>query len=273
MDRLSNGSRADHADAQSSTSGPEFRLDGHVAFVTGAASGIGQAIAVGLAAAGARVGVADLALDALGATVAAIEQTGGSSISCVVDVTAEHDLEAAVDEVERELGPLSLAVNSAGIADAAPALELTTAQFEQMYRVNVTGLFRSCQAEARALLRNGGGSIVNLASISGLVSHQEMQQAHYNSAKAAVAHLTRSLATEWASSNIRVNAIAPGFTLTPMNRRQEVASFRARLEGKIPLGRFASAEEIVGPAVFLLSPASSYCTGVQLVVDGGYTLL
>ena len=253
--------------------GSPFALAGDVAVVTGGGSGIGRAIALGLAAAGARVGVADASLDRAEQTAEAIRSAGGSSIAAAVDVTTEDGMSQAVAAVEALLGPLSLAVNSAGIANAVPALELTTEQFEQMYRVNVTGLFRSCQAEARAMLRTGRGSILNLASISGLVSHREMQQSHYNSAKAAVAHLTRSLATEWAPHAIRVNSLAPGFTLTPMNAREEVASLRADISSRIPLERFAEPEEMVGPAVFLLSGAASYCTGVDLVVDGGFTLL
>ena len=250
-----------------------FSLDGQVAIVTGGGSGIGRAIALGLAEAGAQVAVSDASLSSASRTTQAIRDAGGRSIALATDVTDENGMTAAIGLVEAELGHLSLAVNSAGIAEAVPALELTTEQFEQMYRVNVTGLFRSCQAEARAMLRWGCGSILNLASISGIVSHREMLQAHYNSAKAAVAHLTRSLATEWAPHAIRVNSLAPGFTLTPMNARGEVASVRADISRHIPLARFAEPEEMVGPATFLLSGAASYCTGVNLVVDGGFTLL
>lgn len=250
-----------------------FSLTGDVAIVTGGGSGIGRAIALGLAAAGARVGIADASPDGAEQTAKSIRSAGGESIAIETDVTSENGMTDAVEHVEAALGGLSLAVNAAGIANAVPALELTTEQFEQMYRINVTGLFRSCQAEARAMLRTGRGSILNLASISGLVSHREIVQAHYNSAKAAVAHLTRSLATEWAPHSIRVNSLAPGFTLTPMNAREEVASIRADISSHIPLERFAEPEEMVGPAIFLLSGAASYCTGVDLVVDGGFTLL
>jgi len=250
-----------------------FSLDGDVAIVTGGGSGIGRSIAIGLAAQGARVGIADTSMEGAERTAEDIVRAGGASIAVHVDVTSENAMARAVASLEAELGELSLAVNSAGIANAMPALELTTEQFELMYRINVTGLFRSCQVEARAMLRTGRGSILNLASISGLVSHREMLQAHYNSAKAAVAHLTRSLATEWAPHAIRVNSLAPGFTLTPMNTREEVASLRADIAQRIPLERFADPEEMVGPAIFLLSDAASYCTGVDLVVDGGFTLL
>lgn len=250
----------------------QFRLDGGVALVTGAGSGIGRAIAIGLAEAGAAVAAVDLDVERVAETVESIERGGGRVHAIAADVTTDQ-VSDAVDEAQRELGPLGLAVNSAGIARAVPARDMTVEQFETMYRVNVTGVFRSCQAEARAMASHGGGAIVNLASISGIVSHRQMLQAHYNSSKAAVAHLTRSLATEWAADGIRVNAISPGFTLTPMNLRDEVASIRESVSHDIPLGRFAEPEELVGPAIFLLAAAGSYCTGVNLVVDGGFTLL
>ncbi|WP_232711082.1 MULTISPECIES: glucose 1-dehydrogenase [unclassified Microbacterium] len=250
-----------------------FTLAGQTAVVTGGGSGIGKAIALGLAQRGANVGIVDFAAEGAAETAARVAEMGVGSLAIAADVTDEDGMTSAVEKTVHALGPLSLAVNAAGIAQATPALELSAEQFERLYRINVIGLFRSCQAEARAMMASGGGSILNLASISGIVSHREMLQAHYNSSKAAVAHLTRSLATEWAAHSIRVNALSPGFTLTPMNARAEVASMREEISEKIPTGRFAEPEEMVGPAVFLLSNAASYCTGVDLVVDGGYTLL
>jgi NAD(P)-dependent dehydrogenase (short-subunit alcohol dehydrogenase family) len=161
-------------------------------------------------------------------------------------------------------------MNSAGIANAAPAEQMPLAQFQKVLDVNVTGVFLSAQAAGRALLRNGGGAMVNIASMSGTIVNRDLLQVHYNASKAAVIHLSKSLAMEWAPRGIRVNAISPGYTATPMNTRPEVAEQVKRFEADTPLGRMAAPTEMVGPAVFLLSDAASFVTGVDLIVDGGF---
>ena len=143
-------------------------------------------------------------------------------------------------------------------------------QFKKVLDVNFNGVFLCCQAEGRALLRNGGGAIVNIASMSGVIVNRDLLQVHYNASKAAVIHLSKSLAMEWAGRGIRVNSISPGYTATPMNTRPEVAEQVKRFEADTPLGRMAAPDEMVGPAVFLLSEAASFCTGVDLIVDGGF---
>lgn len=248
-----------------------FRLDGQTAFVTGAGSGIGQGIALGLARAGARVGCFDLPGGAgLAETVGQIESLGGRALALSGDVTSAEDLAAAVAALTAELGPPDVAVNCAGIANAAPAEDMPREQWQRMYDVNVAGVFLSCQAEARAMLPRGRGSIINIASMSGVIVNRGLLQAHYNSAKAAVIHLTKSLAMEWAERGVRVNAISPGYTLTPMNRRPEVAEQLKIFAADTPLGRIAGVDDMVGPAVFLASQASAFCTGVNLLVDGGF---
>jgi NAD(P)-dependent dehydrogenase (short-subunit alcohol dehydrogenase family) len=249
---------------------PSFRLDDQVALVTGASSGIGRAIAVGLAEAGADVGCVDLPGSDLAGTVAAIEAAGRRAVGAPADVTDADSVRAAVDTVESALGPLRLAVNSAGIANAAPAEEMPLEQFQKVLDVNVTGVFLSAQAEGRALLHNGGGAVVNIASMSGTIVNRDLLQVHYNASKAAVVHMSKSLAMEWADRGIRVNSVSPGYTATPMNTRPEVAEQVKRFEADTPLGRMATPEEMIGPTVFLLSDASSFCTGVDLLVDGGF---
>lgn len=248
---------------------PTFRLDNRVAMVTGAASGIGAGIAAGLAEFGAAVGCLDVTTEGLGQTVAAIEKAGGRAVALAADVTDESALEAAVARLESELGPLPLAVNSAGIHSNAAAEDMPRQQWQRLLDVNLTGVFLSCQAEGRALIRNGGGSIVNIGSISAHVANRGLDQVHYNSAKAGVAHLSRSLALEWADHGIRVNVISPGYTATPMAKAPEVSEHVKHYVNDIPLNRMAEVDELVGPAVFLLSDASSYVTGLDVVVDGG----
>jgi NAD(P)-dependent dehydrogenase (short-subunit alcohol dehydrogenase family) len=248
-----------------------FSLEGKISFVTGAGSGIGQRVAVGLAEAGASVGCFDLASSSgLSGTVAQIEKVGCRAIALKGDVTQAVDLNQAVDTVEKELGPLSIAVNCAGIANAVAAEEMPLAQWQKVIDVNLTGIFLSCQAEAKVMLPRKQGSIVNIASMSGTIVNRGLLQAHYNSSKSAVIHLSKSLAMEWSDRGLRVNSISPGYTLTPMNLRPEVAEARKQFELDTPLGRMATVDELVGPAVFLSSQAASFCTGIDLLVDGGF---
>jgi NAD(P)-dependent dehydrogenase (short-subunit alcohol dehydrogenase family) len=249
---------------------PSFQLDDRVALVTGASSGIGRRLAVGLAEAGADVGCLDLPGSDLDGAVAEIEATGQRAVAVPADVTDAAGLADAVANVEDRLGALRLAINSAGIANAAPAETMEFTQWQKVIDINLNGVFLSCQAESRALLRNGGGAIVNIASMSGTIVNRGLLQAHYNASKAAVIHLSKSLAMEWADRGIRVNSISPGYTATPMNRRPEVAEQVKQFEADTPLGRMATVDELVGPAVFLLSDASSFCTGIDLLVDGGF---
>jgi NAD(P)-dependent dehydrogenase (short-subunit alcohol dehydrogenase family) len=247
-----------------------FSLEDRVAVVTGAASGIGRRIALGLAEAGAHVGLLDLSGSDLEGTAKEVEALGRRALALPADVTSADDLTEVVTRVETELGPLRLAVNCAGIANAAPAEDMDLAQWQRVIDINLTGVFLSCQAEARAMLPHRDGSIVNIASMSGVIVNRGLLQAHYNASKAAVIHLSKSLAMEWCRRGIRVNSISPGYTATPMNTRPEVADQVRQFEADTPLGRMATVDELVGPAVFLLSDAASFCTGVDLLVDGGF---
>ncbi len=256
----------------SSSSPGLFDLGGQIAFVTGAGSGIGQRIAVGLAEAGADVACFDLpGHPQIEETLARIRALGRRAIALEGDVVKSEDLGRAVEAAERQLGPIEVAVNCAGIANAAPAEDMAEAQWQQVMSINLDGVFRSCQAEARVMLPRKRGTIVNIASMSGTIVNRGIQQVHYNTSKAGVVHLTKCLAVEWSDRGVRVNSISPGYTLTPQTVRPDVPeSKRQQFAADTPLGRMANVDELVGPAVFLSSRAASYCTGLDLLVDGGF---
>jgi NAD(P)-dependent dehydrogenase (short-subunit alcohol dehydrogenase family) len=248
-----------------------FDLAGNVALVTGGGSGIGQRIAMGLAQCGADVALLDRRTDdGLAQTAEFVTRTGRRSIRIAADVTSGASLNEAVARTEAELGPLTLAVNAAGIANASPAEDMEESQFQTMMDINLKGVFLSCQAEARAMLKNGRGSIVNIASMSGVIVNRGLNQCHYNASKAGVIHMSKSMAMEWVGRGIRVNTISPGYTATPMNTRPEMVHQTKLFEEQTPMQRMAYVDEMVGPAVFLLSGAASFVTGVDLLVDGGF---
>jgi meso-butanediol dehydrogenase/(S,S)-butanediol dehydrogenase/diacetyl reductase len=225
-----------------------LRLDGCVAVVTGGASGIGDACR--------------RLLEASGATVHIVDRAGDSP----VDVTDR----AALDRLAASLDRLDVLVNAAGVlTENRPVDELAPEDFRRNFEVNVLGTLNACQAFA-ALLRARRGAVVNVASQAALVSLP--QQAAYTASKGAVAALTRSLAIDWAEHGVRVNAVAPGFTVTPMTEAFfENETFTRAATGRIPLGRLLQADEIAAAIVFLASPLASAITGVVLPVDGGWT--
>ena len=249
-----------------------FALKGEVALVTGAGSGIGQRLAVGLAEAGADVACFDLPQQAAGLeqTATRIREQGRRALVHAGDVTNAGDLSEAVSAVESQLGALTIGLNCAGIANAAPAEDMPYEQWRRVHAINVDGVFLSCQAQARVMLPRGKGSIINIASMSGSIVNRDLQQAHYNSSKAAVIHMSKSLAMEWAGRGLRVNVVSPGYTLTPMNKRPAVIEQVKIFARDTPMGRMAAPEEMVGPTVFLASRAASFVTGIDLIVDGGF---
>ena len=249
-----------------------FDLSDRVALVTGAGSGIGQRIALGLAQCGADVALLDRRTDGgLQDTAEAIAKTGQRTIQIAADVTSGTALAEAVAQTETELGPLRLALNAAGIANAEACEDMGEDQYQTLMDINMKGVWLSCQAEARAMLAHGqGGSIVNIASMSGVIVNRGLMQVHYNASKAGVIHMSKSMAMEWVDRGIRVNSISPGYTATPMNTRPEMVHQTKEFESQTPMQRMADVNEMVGPAVFLLSDAASYCTGVDLLVDGGF---
>ncbi len=248
-----------------------FNLTDKKAFVTGAGSGLGQAIAVAYAQAGADVACLDLGSSAgLDDTVRLIGALARTAIALEGDVTDPDSVDRAFAKAEEVLGPVDIAANSAGVVDVSPAEHLPRTQYLRLMEINLNGLFWSCQAEGRRMLQRGRGSILNMASICGSTAITGLEQAHYDASKAGVIRLTKSLAAEWASRGVRVNCLSPGFMATPMNSRAEVAEDARRFASMTPMQRMGQPDEVGGPAVFLASAAASYCTGVDLNVDGGF---
>jgi NAD(P)-dependent dehydrogenase (short-subunit alcohol dehydrogenase family) len=242
-------------------------LRGRLAFVTGAGQGIGREIARAFAAAGARVIVADRNRDS-GVTVA--DELGGFFVE--LDVTDSGAVRSAVDSLVADHGPIAILVNNAGIVRNTPAESTSDEDWRDVFRVNVDGVFWCCREVGRTMLEAGGGSIINIASLSGLVANRPQPQAAYNASKAAVIMLTKSLAAEWAGRGVRVNAIAPGYVATELTLKgMGNPDWREEWLRSTPMGRVAEPAEIAPAAVYLASDASSYVTGSVLVIDGGYT--
>ena len=239
------------------------------ALITGAAEGIGLAIARRMAEAGCRVVLADLTLSTVQARAA---ELGPEHRGIAMDVTQPDAIEAGFAEIDAVFGRIDIVVNNAGIGDShLPTLEQDFARFEQLLRVHLNGPFLVARAAAKRMIAQGGGAMLNISSIAGIVGLPRRNA--YGAAKAGVAAMTKSLACEWAAHGIRVNAIAPGYTRTALVQtlidvgRLDVG----RLERRIPMGRLAEPAEIAEVAWFLCSPAASYVTGSVVSVDGGWT--
>jgi NAD(P)-dependent dehydrogenase (short-subunit alcohol dehydrogenase family) len=236
-----------------------------VALVTGGASGIGLATASLLTERGWRVGLIDR--DAAGLTTAAASL---GAAAAVADVADEASITAAVAELAGALGTPSGLVNSAGIAADIPAMDTDAERFRRILDVNVLGSFLASRAVARLMMAGRGGSIVNIASVSGLVGN--LGRVAYGSSKAAVVQMTRVLAVEWAEANVRVNAVAPGPVEGPLVETVQASTPRAMWTDALPLHRYAVPKEIATTIAFLLDPdQSGFVTGACLPVDGGFT--
>jgi NAD(P)-dependent dehydrogenase (short-subunit alcohol dehydrogenase family) len=246
---------------------PLFRLDGRVALVAGAASGIGRASALGLARAGAFVVCADI--DRAGAEKVA-QEAGGEAVA--LDITDEGAVESAVAQVLARHGRIDVLVSTPAVNVRKPLLAYTTAEFERVTRVNLLGTFLITRAAGRAMQEQKRGSIILMSSIRSVTT--EPGQAVYAATKAGLVQLARTLAAELGPAGVRVNCLAPGIVDTPLTQPiKNRPDWNQAYARKNALGRWASAEEMAGPVVFLASDASSYVTGAVLFVDGGWTAI
>jgi NAD(P)-dependent dehydrogenase (short-subunit alcohol dehydrogenase family) len=243
-----------------------FRLDGKVAVVTGASSGLGAAFAVGLAEAGADVVVAARRADRLQETAQRVEALGRRCLAVTADVSLPEDCTRVVAEAVETLGKVDILVNNAGIGTAFPATRESPDDFRRVIDINLNGSYWMAQACGRVM--GPGSSIVNIGSVLGQTT-ATLPQAAYASSKAAIIGLTRDLAVQWTGrKGIRVNALAPGFFPTEMTE-QYPDGYLDSMMGRVPAGRPGDAEELVAALVFLAGDASSYVTGITLPVDGG----
>ncbi|QOS11916.1 putative oxidoreductase (short-chain dehydrogenase family) [Haloferax gibbonsii] len=248
------------------------QFDTEVAVVTGAGSGIGRAVAEAFAAAGARVVVSDVDVEGGEETVARIEEAGGTATFVETDVTDGDAVAAMVETAVSEYGRLDFACNNAGIGGAQkPTADLSFDEWQQVIDVNLNGVWRSMRHEIPAMLENGGGVVVNMASILGKVGFANAS--HYVAAKHGVLGLTKSAAIEYAEQGVRVNAVCPGFIDTPLLGEGGLDDPEARkgIESLHPMNRLGDVDEIASAVVWLCSDGASFTTGEALTVDGGYT--
>jgi NAD(P)-dependent dehydrogenase (short-subunit alcohol dehydrogenase family) len=244
-----------------------FSLDGKVAIITGASSGLGVAFATGLADAGADIAICARRAGKLDETRTQVEATGRRCLALPADVASPDDCNRVVEETVDRLGKVDVLINNAGVGTAVPATREAPDEFRRVIDINLNGSYFMAQACGRAM-REGGGSIVNIGSVIGSTS-AFLPQAAYAASKAAIIGLTRDLAQQWTGrKGIRVNALAPGFFASEMTD-QYPDGYLDQVMFRVPAGRKGEARELVAAAVFLASDASSYITGVLLPVDGG----
>jgi len=247
-----------------------FDITGRKALVTGAGRGIGRVLALALAEAGCDVSILVKDIESVESVVKEIQKLGRKGMAIKADVTRKDQVDKAFAETVRELSHLDICVNNAGISIQKPAEEMTEEDWDNIMDTNLKGVFLCCQAAARIMIPQRQGSIINIASLSGIAVNVPQKQAVYNASKAGVTMLSKSLAVEWAQYDIRVNSISPGYMKTEMIMSSMAHLFRT-WESLTPMGRLGEPAELRGAVLYLASDASSYMTGHDLVVDGGYT--
>lgn len=246
-----------------------FDLSQRAAVVVGGTSGLGKAIALGLARAGADVVATSRNIESVRSVAAEIEAIGRNTLIVASNVSDRASLQELESRVLGTFGRVDILVNCAGTTRRTPSLAMSEEQWAEIVDTNLTGTFRSCQIFGRRMLERGQGSIINIASLASFVGFMEV--AAYTASKSGVAGLTRALAVEWATLGVRVNAIAPGLIPTPLNEKLLEGTARSEeLKLRTPMRRFGQADEVVGAAVYLASDASKFVTGQIMPVDGGF---
>jgi D-threitol dehydrogenase (NAD+) len=246
----------------------EFSLEGKNALITGGASGIGQAISTMFAAKGARVGVADLNMDA---AIAHAKTLRGEAKAFHCDVSDANSVSRTAADAAQAFGAIDILVNSAGVVYLAPAQDLEEEAWDKTIDINLKGTFLMCQAVGRQMIASSGGRIINMASQAGTVAID--QHAAYCASKFGVIGLSKTFAAEWGKHGITVNTISPTVVLTELGRKAWEGPKGEALKTQIPVGRFAEPEEIAAAALFLASSGAQMINGADLLIDGGYTVI
>lgn len=249
---------------------PNFKLEGKVALVTGAARGLGKACALAMANAGADVALGLRDVNTATELVEEIESMGRRVVPLQMDVSSLEQIRDAVEQAVHAFGHIDILVNNVGVAPANPAEKVTEEDYDTTMDLNVKATFFTAQAVGKHMIDRGSGRIINISSQAGFVALQD--EAIYCTSKAAINHMTKNLASEWAKHNITVNAVAPTFIETPGTEPWlNDPDFRQSVIDRIPLGRVGKPVEVAGPVVFLASDAASLITGSILLIDGGWT--
>ncbi len=253
----------------------KMRLDGKKIFVTGGARGIGKSVATAFAEAGADIAIVDLDLDEATNTATELKNNHGvKSIAIKADVTNPGDVDVMIEKVLTAFGRLDVAFCNAGICMNIPAEEMTFEQWKKVIDINLSGVFLTAQAAGKVMLKQGGGSIINTASMSGHIVNVPQPQCSYNASKAGVIQLTKSLAVEWATRNVRVNSISPGYIGTELKLNSpDLQPLIKQWNNMAPMQRMGKPEELQSICVYLAGDTSSFTTGADFVIDGAFTCI
>ena len=244
-----------------------FKLEGRKAFITGGARGIGKSAAVALAQAGADVAIVDVNEDLAAQTAGEISALGVKTLSVKADVSSQTDVEAMMKKILDKFGTLDIAINNAGICINKESMEMSMEEWRKVIDINITGLYMTSRAAAKVMMDNGKGSIINTGSMAAHVIPGPQRHCAYSASKAGVVHLTKALSVEWAPHNIRVNCVSPGYTATVLTK--DVANPEwAKLT---PMNRLGTPDDYQGAFVYLAGDLSSFVTGAELIIDGGYS--
>ena len=247
----------------------KFLLDGKKAFVTGGARGIGKSVSVALAQAGADIAIVDRDMDEAVKTADELRAYGTKTIAIHADITNPDDVNKMMDLILKAFGTVDIAFNNAGIAINEKAEEMSFESWKRVIDINLTGVFLTSQAAGRVMIKNGGGSIINTASMSGHIVNFPQPQCAYNASKAGVIMLTKSLAVEWAPYHVRVNCISPGYIGTDMTLK--ATNWIPGWVASTPVRRMGEPDELQGAVIYLASDASTFTTGTDIVIDGAFT--